>query len=158
MDCGAADGCDAFWEFVAAVDWPSRPSLEDVEKMMRTTYSANQIKHFDGEYHRLAKRVRATIEVALAQDEEIHFGGGDDHTFMDLPGELVGRGRAVYLDHVNDARKLATFGEGGVHEGFPYIFQPFDERLSGMRNAAAAAAAKPAPGLNYQPYQQCDLI
>lgn len=90
-------------------------------------------------YRRLVKRVCATIDAAFAEDEDCNFGGGDDHTYMDLPGELVGRGREVYLDHVGDAKKLAQFGDGGqVREGFPYIFHPFNERMAGMRAVAAA--------------------
>ena len=58
----------------------------------------------------------------FSRNKDCDFGGGDDHCYMDLPGELVGRGRDVFLDHVGNAVKLAEFGDGGqVMEGFPCV-------------------------------------
>jgi hypothetical protein len=59
MDCGAADGCNAFWSFVARVDWPSRPELADVEAVMCEAYSPDDIKHFHSEC--VAARTRHTM-------------------------------------------------------------------------------------------------
>ena len=138
-------GSDSFWAFVAKVDWAANwnSPLSSFEQMMRSTWSVEEIKLFEQEYRALAKRIKATIDTAPGVD----FGGGDDHTFMDLPGEVIGRGKQCYLEHADNVEKLSQFGQSeSVHEGMAYLFQPFNEGAGPSLKLANAAARKTAPG------------
>jgi len=127
MSCTAENGCDEFWAFVDKIDWISRPSFPSLKQLMRAEFSAEQIVHFNDEYDRLTRRVSETIENNL----DLDYGGGDDHTFMDLPGEVVGRGKNFFESHVDDPASLSSFGDaGGIRECFAYIFHPFRDGVA----------------------------
>ena len=137
----ADDGSNAFWTFVDEIHWENDPSLDGVEVLMRETWSKEEIKQFELEYSLLSGRICKTINERL----DLSYGGGDDHTFMDLPGEIISRGKAVFLEYVEDAENLAEFGENEkIKEGFCYIFHPFDDFLEGMRGVFANMGELPA--------------
>jgi len=135
------DGSDAFWAFVREVNWEQNwQDLDAIERNLRQAgYRDEGVMQLQQEYSELKARIVSAIKIA----PDVDFGGGDDYTYMDLPGEIIGRGREVFLEHVTDSTKLSNFGQNGaVNECFAYIFQAFDTDPQ-MSNIAAVLAAQP---------------
>lgn len=119
MEC--TYGSEKFWKFVDEIDWVSRPSYKEIEEK-KALYSKEELKQFEDESDYLTGLIAEIIY--SDKNRNIWFGGYDDHCSMDLPGEVVGRGKKFFLEHFTDVKKLAKFGtEGSVQECFSYIFQ-----------------------------------
>ena len=113
-------GSDKFWKFVDDINWVSRQSDKEVEET-KSWYSKEELQQFREESDYLSGLISQTI----FSDEYKHvwFGGCDDFCMMDLPAEVVGRGKDFFLEHVNNVDKLIKFGtEGDIEECFDYIF------------------------------------
>ncbi|GIQ80953.1 hypothetical protein KIPB_001836 [Kipferlia bialata] len=116
----ADDHFDAFWAFVAEVDWPQWHKSRDLCALVPAKYPRDKVKEFQGICADLCGELCDVINDNL---DTLDFGGGDDHTFMDLPAECVGRGKDHYYRMLGSPRELAAFGDSGsVHECFSYIF------------------------------------
>ena len=115
------DGSEEFWQFVDDMGWEKTGGdYGELRKLfMQENWTTSQLKEFEEEYCYHAGRIADTLE----KHPDLYFGGGDDYTFMDLPGEIIGRGRECFLAHVDDAVKLSRFGqEEDIKECFSYIF------------------------------------
>jgi hypothetical protein len=124
-------GSDKFWKFVDDINWVSRPSDKEVEET-KSWYSKQELKQFREESDYLSGLISQTIY----SDEYQHvwFGGCDDFCMMDLPAEVVGRGKDFFLEHVNNVDKLIKFGtEGDIEECFDYIFHD-EEDSNGLED------------------------
>lgn len=117
-------GSDRFWKFVDDIHWVSRPSDKEIEEK-KALYSKEELKQFEDESDYLTGLVQ---EITYSEKyNDVWFGGRDDFCSMDLPAEVVGRGKDFFLEHFKDVKKLAKFGtEGHVQECFNYIFQDSD--------------------------------
>lgn len=123
MEC-TEYGSDQFWKFVDEINWVSRPLDKEIEEK-KTLYSKEELKQFEDE----SRYLSGLISEIIYSDKYINvcFGGGDDFCSMDLPAEVVGRGKDFFLEHLKDVNKLIKFGlEGDVQECFNYIFQDSD--------------------------------
>ena len=117
-------GSEQFWKFVDDINWISRPSEQEIEEK-KSWYSKEELEQFKDESDYLSGLISQTIY----SDEYQHvwFGGCDDFCIMDLPAEVVGRGKDFFLEHVNNVEKLIKFGtEGDIKECFNYIFHNDD--------------------------------
>ena len=124
MECSSEYGSEQFWKFVDDINWVSRPSDEEIEEK-KALYSKEELEQFKDESHYLS----GLISQIIYSDEykNVWFGGRDDFCMMDLPGEVVGRGKDFFLEHVKNVNKLIQFGtEGDIQECFNYIFQDDD--------------------------------
>jgi len=124
-------GSDKFWKFVDDINWVSRPSDKEVEET-KSWYSKEELQQFREESDYLSGLISQTI----FSDEYQHvwFGGCDDFCMMDLPAEVVGRGKDFFLEHVNNVDKLIKFGtEGDIEECFDYIFHD-EEDSNGLED------------------------
>lgn len=81
-------GSDQFWKFVDDIDWASRPS----EK--KASYSKEELTQFENESRYLSGLVQ---EITYSEKyNDVWFGGRDDFCMMDLPAEVVGRGKDFF--------------------------------------------------------------
>lgn len=117
----AFEGSDNFWAFVDKVSWPANDS-DTIREIMETNWSVDEIVGFEKEYSKLCGRISETTDKALT--DGIRFYGGDDLIDMDLPGDVISRGKDFFKSVVDKPRALASLSEG-VQEGFCYIFHEF---------------------------------
>tara|TARA_Y100000389_G_scaffold55048_1_gene50943 strand:+ start:1560 stop:1952 length:393 start_codon:yes stop_codon:yes gene_type:complete len=117
-------GSDKFWKFVDDINWVSRPSEKEIEET-KSWYSKEELQQFKDESDYLSGLISETIYSDKYQN--VWFGGCDDFCMMDLPAEVVGRGKDFFLEHINNVDKLIKFGtEGDIEECFNYIFHNND--------------------------------
>ena len=124
MEWSSEYGSEQFWKFVDDINWVSRPSDEEIEEK-KALYSKEELEQFKDESHYLS----GLISQIIYSDEykNVWFGGCDDFCMMDLPAEVVGRGKDFFLENVKNVNKLIKFGtEGDIQECFNYIFQDDD--------------------------------
>jgi len=109
-----------YWAFVKDINW-GKTRCEKVE-----FDSSKQRKKYD-EITRYCANLLST-RIYDEEDErgiDLCYGGADDHTYHNIPAEIVGRGRAFYNKMMKGSLEdIAAFGStpNNVCENFSYLF------------------------------------
>ena len=109
-----------YWAFVKDINW-GKTRCEKVE-----FDSSKQRKKYD-EITRYCANLLST-RIYDEEDErgiDLCYGGSDNHTYVDMPAEIVGRGRAFYNKMMKGSLEdIAAFGStpNNVCENFSYLF------------------------------------
>ena len=119
---------EKFWEIIKKLNWDG--DYERCEKDLKNMIDKNIIKNpqqFYDTYKKYLDKINAETNRRIENEEDcfrvgVSYGSDDCH-FMDLPAELIGRGKKEVTKYLKGSYKIPY----ETRECFTYMFQDIED-------------------------------